>query len=96
MQIDNLGNKLMITGNVKSIAHYAELKSSVDEIIKSQNRITIELTDSISLTSSVIGYFSKIVNVDKINLELYVSNDRLFNLLTDLGLIEIFNVKKMK
>jgi len=95
IKIEHTGNKLRINGNVKSISHYNDIKSSVDQIIQNQNDVLIELIDSISLTSSVIGYFTKIVNVDNITLRIHVTDERLFALLDDLGLVQVLNVQRM-
>ena len=95
MQVDSFGNKLIIKGNIKSINHYNQLKSILDAIVVNNKQIVIELIDSISITSSVIGYFSKLINVNGILLELFVNDDDLFNLLDDLGLIQAFNVKRL-
>ena len=95
MEIDSFGNKLVIEGNIKSITHYNQLKSILDEMVINHKKVVVELVDSISVTSSVIGYFSKLVNVNGVVLEVYVSDDDLFVLLEDLGLIQTFSVKKI-
>ncbi|SFV71337.1 hypothetical protein MNB_SV-13-1490 [hydrothermal vent metagenome] len=48
-----------------------------------------------SLTSSVIGYFTKIVNVNDVTLRLYVQDEGLFSLLDDLGLVQVLHVQKI-
>jgi len=94
LKIERVGNKLIIEGNVKSISHYNDIKGHVDQIIQTQKNVIIELVDSMSLTSSVIGYFTKIVNVDDVTLRLYVKDERLFSLLDDLGLVQVLNVQR--
>jgi len=93
MELDVMGNRLVIKGNVKSVKNYEDIKSAIDSIISSNKYVIIELTNSISLTSSVIGYLSKLVNVDGVKVELYVRDDGLYELLSDLGLINLFRVK---
>ncbi len=95
MRVESFGNKLVIEGNIKSMAHYNEVKNAIDAIRLSNKKIVIEIVDSISITSSVIGYLSKLVNVDGVRLEIYVKDDNLYALLEDLGLIQIFNVRRM-
>jgi len=89
-----MGNKLKIEGNVKAISDYNDIKGSVDQIIQSQKDVIVELVDSMALTSSTIGYFTKIVNVNNVTLRLYVGDERLFSLLDDLGLVQVLNVQK--
>jgi len=94
MKLDISGNKIIIKGNVKSISDFNNIKNAIDSIISMNKYIILELVDSISLTSSVIGYLSKLVNVDGVTVELYVGDDGLYELLSDLGLISLFRVKK--
>ena len=94
LKIERVGNKLRVEGNVKSISHYNDIKGNIDQIIQTQKDVTVELVDSMSLTSSVIGYFTKIVNVDNVMLRLYVRDERLLSLLDDLGLVQVLNVQR--
>jgi len=94
MQMNIAGNKIIIKGNVKSIKDYEDIKEALDKLAH-HKYIIIELVDSISLTSSVIGYLSKLINRDKIKIELRVCDKGLFDLLDDLGLIKEFNVKRI-
>ena len=95
MKIDVIGNKIIIEGNVKSIRDYEDIRGSIEQIIINNNSVVIELVNSISLTSSVIGYLSKLVHNDNIKVNLKVCDDGLYNLLDDLGLIKEFNVIKI-
>jgi len=95
MELDVMGNRLVIKGNVKSVKNYEDIKNAVDAITSTSKHVVIELVDSISLTSSVIGYLSKLVNVDGVTVELYVGDKGLYDLLNDLGLISLFKVKKI-
>ncbi len=47
-----------------------------------------------TITSSIIGLFTKTVHGDGLKIKLLVHSDRLYNLLEDLNLITIFNVSK--
>jgi len=95
IKIENYGNKIKVKGNIKSIAHYNELKDNIETIIISHKSVEVELIDSMSLTSSVIGYFTKIVNLDNVVLKLSINDERLFELLDDLGLVQVLNVQRM-
>ena len=93
MEITNNANTVSITGNVKSVNDFQSIKTTLDNMKTSNSRIVIELKDSISITSSVIGYFNKLILKDKINLHLVVGNEQLMQLLHDLNLVKIFNAK---
>lgn len=88
-------NEITITGNIKTMGDYQDIKRVVQEQIDAgATSITIKIPDSFSITSSVIGYFLKVVNKDNVTLHLFVKDDRLVKILKDLNLIDIFNVKK--
>jgi len=95
MELNVSGTRVVVKGNVKSISDFNDIKNAVDGIISTSKHVVIELVDSISLTSSVIGYLSKLVNVDGTMIELYVGDKDLYELLSDLGLINLFRVKKI-
>ena len=94
MEISTSGNKVTIDGNIKSVSDYQTIKSTLDALAMNSN-ITINITDSISITSSVIGYFNKLVLKDKKNIEMNIGNEQLMELLEDLNLASIFNAKKV-
>ena len=95
MEISSSSNVVTITGNIKSISDFQEIKTTLDLVASTNSAIVINLTDSISITSSVIGYFNKLVLKDKISLSLKVGNSQLIDLINDLNLTKIFNAKKV-
>lgn len=94
MQISNNGSTLTIEGNIKSVDDFQLIKSHLDTLSKQHTSIVIYIPDSLSITSSVIGYFMKLIHKEGINLSLKVGDDRLIKLLNDLSLISEFNVTK--
>ncbi|KJU84246.1 hypothetical protein MBAV_003560, partial [Candidatus Magnetobacterium bavaricum] len=60
-----------------------------------QRKITINIPQSLTMTSSVIGYLLKLVFEHKIDLSILVKDEKLFNLLDVLNLVAVFKVKKM-
>ncbi len=93
MQIDTKLNVVTISGNIKSIANFLEIKRVLDTILRSKRDIIIKIPDSISMTSSVIGYFNKLVLKDNIKLTLMIGNAMLLDLLNDLNLASLFNTR---
>ena len=94
MELERQGNILNIKGNIKSIEDYETIKSEIEAIRKNYQNATINILDSFSITSSIIGYLYKITN-EGFKINLYVKNEILYNLLNDLNLINLFNVKKI-
>jgi len=94
MEIKREGNRLIITGNIKSIEDYEKIKNELETIKQNNNFIHLDIKDSISITSSLIGYLYKLIEKDKINLSMEVGNNTLYEILEDLDLIKKFNVRK--
>ena len=94
MEISTSGNSVTITGNIKSVSDYQTIKSAIDPLSMNSS-IIINIKDSISITSSVIGYFNKLVLKDKKNVQMNIGNEQLMELLQDLNLASIFNARKV-
>jgi hypothetical protein len=95
MEISSSGNRIVIVGNIKSVSDYQEIKSATDSVIVQEQNIVIVIKDSLSIISSVIGYFNKVILKDKIDVQVHVGNNQLFELLEDLNLKSVFKLKKI-
>ena len=94
MNISTSSNVVTITGNIKSISDFQSIKSTIDSMKDSMQDITIDIKDSISITSSVIGYLNKLILKDSINLNMKIGNEQLMHLLEDLNLTGTFKAKR--
>ena len=94
MDISSSANIVKITGNIKSVGDFQSIKSTIDAIKGSTSTITLDIQDSISITSSVIGYLNKLVLKDSIDLNMKVANAQLMELLNDLNLTGTFKAKR--
>jgi hypothetical protein len=63
-------------------------------MVSTHKDITLNIIDSISLTSSVIGYLNKLILKDGIAIKMYAGNPQLLELLDDLNLISTFQAQK--
>ena len=95
MNIETSSNTVTIIGNIKSISDFQEIKQSVDALINRHKSIIINITNSLSITSSVIGYFNKLVLKDNIDLYMKVGDEQLLHLLDDLNLVSTFKARKI-
>jgi len=95
MDIQVSANVITISGNIKSVSDYQKIKSEIDKVVTTQKEIRINIPDSISIISSVIGYFNKLIMKDKIVLNMSVGNACLMELLEELNLKSLFNVSKV-
>lgn len=98
MEVKTTGvSEISVLGHIKSIEDYHAIKVVVRDLIgKGNSSLTINIPDSISMTSSVIGFLLKLVYVDKVTISMRVRDERLYDLLDILNLITAFNITKMK
>jgi len=94
MTLTTESSDITIEGNIKSIDDFQTIKSAIDAVTEEYDRIDFIIKDSISMTSSVIGYINKIIQKDHILVTMTVSDIRLYTTLEHLGLLKIFNVHK--
>ena len=94
MDIISNSNTITIIGNIKKISDFQDIKNKIEPIIQKSQNLTINIKDSISLTSTIIGYLNKLVLKDGINIQITVGDIGLYELLEDLNLISTFRVKK--
>ena len=90
------GSTMTVRGNIKSIQDFQEIKEAVDKMVQSNPVVHFELLESMSLTSSLIGYINKLIRKDGVRVSMVVEDDRLYDLLNDLNLISAFNVTKKR
>jgi len=86
---------LTITDNIKSVEDFQDIKIALDKMKNSYTSISIKILNSLSITSSVIGYLMKLIHKDGVRLSVTVGDERLVDLLNDLGLSSELNVKKV-
>lgn len=94
MELQISSNIVTIVGNIKSISDFQAIKQSVDDVVVAHKSIHLNIVDSLSITSSVIGYLNKLVLKDNIDLHINVGNEQLLDLLDDLNLTAMFKAKR--
>jgi len=95
MTIQQNGSSVEIDGNIKTIADFQTIKNTLDSMISGNSSVTLNIKNSMSITSSVIGYLTKLSLKDGKDLHLNIYNKNLYDLLIDLNLKDTFNVKKV-
>jgi len=94
MEILINSNIVTIEGNMKSISDFQVIKQGIDGVILNNKSLILNIVDSLSITSSIIGYLNKLVLKDKIDLRMNIGDQQLLHLLDDLNLISTFKAKK--
>ena len=95
MQVTMSSNTLTIVGNIKSVNDYQDIKTSLNSIVDDFKEINVIIKDSLSITSSVIGYLNKLVLKDGVKINMSIGNAQLLELLEDLNLNSVFNARKI-
>lgn len=87
-------NEFRITGEIKTISDYQAIKKTIQESVeKDIKELLVIIEDAQTVTSSVVGYLLKLVNLNGIKINLTVKNAKLHKMLEDLVLIDVFNVQ---
>ncbi|MCW8896033.1 MAG: hypothetical protein OQK48_06890 [Sulfurimonas sp.] len=94
MEILVSSNTITINGNIKSVNDFQEIKQAADSVIIQHKSLILNLTDSLSITSSVIGYLNKLVLKDGIDIHMNIGDEQLLHLIEDLNLTSTFKAKK--
>ena len=95
MKISVSANSVLITGNIKTINDYQHIKESIETLTQQHKHIVIKIEDSISITSSLIGYLNKLILKDNIDIVTEVGDAQLMELFQDLNLVSLFKVSKV-
>jgi len=88
-------NELTITGNIKTTADYLAIRKLVTELVEAgASSLTLRINQSLSMPSSVIGFFVKLINRDKIRVTMVIEDHRLLELLEELSLADLFGARQ--
>lgn len=87
-------SELTIYGHIKKTESYFDLKKSIDTLIEEGVKtIDIKIPDSLTITSSIIGLLLRADKEDGIKVNLHVGQQQLYQLLENLNMSEVFNVR---
>jgi hypothetical protein len=87
-------SEVTITGNIKSTADYLAIRDLVTDLVNAgASQLTVRINESFSMPSSVIGFFVKLINRDKVRVEMVIQDHRLLELLEELSLLKLFGAR---
>ncbi len=84
-----------ITGVIKGNVDSDKFKKSIDECGEITH-LEILISESFSITSTIIGYLSKKSAIQGVRILMKVKDQRLYEILDELNLLEMFNVTLLK
>ena len=74
MDISTSSGTVTIVGTIKSVSDFQEIKTVIDGVAREHRNIRLNIKDSLSITSSVIGYLNKLVLKDNIAINMTDGN----------------------
>ena len=92
ININKTGDSATITieGIIKSVSDSQAIKDAVNSCGDAKF-IQIDITESFSVTSSVIGFLLKKKQADKVDISIKVNDNRLYDLFQSLNLIDVLS-----
>jgi len=88
--------QITITGNIKTTEDYLAIRRHCQDLVDAGIRaFTLRIHESLSMPSSVIGYFVKLVKRDQVAIRMEIEDPRLLELLDELGLTETFGAVRI-
>jgi hypothetical protein len=87
---------IVITGTIKTIANAQTIKEAIRKTYEQfpNAMINLIIKDSFIITSSVIGFVIKFIKMDKMALHVNIGSEELYEMLEDMNLVEMMNVRK--
>ena len=86
--------ELTITGNIKTTADYLAIRQEVADMVEAgAGALTLHIDECFSMPSSVIGFFVKLIQRDRIRVAMAIEDRRLLELLQELSLAEMFGAR---
>jgi len=92
MQLSRTGpHEITITGNIKTTEDYLQIRQAVTDYVSAGGaELTLRILESLSMPSSVIGFFVKVISRDKLRVAMRIEDPRLLELLDELSLVRLF------
>lgn len=87
---------IIIEGNIKTIVDGQAIKDAVTTAIQNHPSlgINIYIKNSFIMTSSVIGFLMKTIKVDKTDMHVHIGNVELYEMLTEMNLLDALHAIK--
>ena len=86
--------ELTVTGNIKTTADYLAIRQEVTELVGAgAGALILHIDECFSMPSSVIGFFVKLVQRDRVRVTMIIEDRRLLELLQELSLAEMFGAR---
>lgn len=93
MDLRTNNNTITISGQIKTMEDYKNIKIIINNfLLNGINEISIEIKDSISVPSSVIGLLLKAIHQDNAKISINTNSPNLIKIFKELNLIDQFQI----
>lgn len=95
MKIEVTDSEIVVDGNIKSFSDSKNLKDAIALFMQNNNKIILNIKNSLIITSEVIGYLIKLYSKDRVNITIKCGNPHLVTLLDNLNLKDIISITEV-
>lgn len=85
--------EILITGVMNDYAEYVEMKNIIKSKIANDVGLVFYFMNANSISSYILGYILKLKEIDKRDIDIIVSNAKLYNFLCDIDFDNFFDIK---
>lgn len=90
--MNNGAKEVVLNGKLQDYSEYVEIKELINASI-SENILNIYFINASTIDSNILGYMLKLYEHNKININIVVSNSKLYNFLKDIEFNKFFDIK---
>lgn len=85
--------EVLINGFMNEYSEYVDMKNIIKEKPNSDAKMIFYFVNASSISSYILGYILKLKEVDKRNIDIVVSNAKLYNFLQNIDFDHFFDIK---
>ena len=85
--------EVLINGFMNEYSEYVDMKNIIKEKSNSDAKMIFYFVNASSISSYILGYILKLKEVDKRNIDIVVSNAKLYNFLQNIDFDHFFDIK---
>lgn len=93
---DSTSVQINVEGVIKGTNDSQSIKDAINSVGDRHKEVHLNILDSFAITSTIIGFLRKKVQIDGLKLKINAKDDRLLELMEELSLTHALNVHKMR
>lgn len=85
--------EVLIIGFMNEYSEYVDMKGIIKPNLNNDYKLVFYFVNTNSISSYILGYILKLKEFDKRNIDIVVSNAKLYNFLQNIGFDDFFDIK---